>query len=109
METGDEVTPFYDAMVAKLITYGDTREDARLKMRSALQGTALFGPENNRDFLIDVMDRDEFISGAATTAFIADNYGDAFTPAEVSSADLASAGAIQHVWPWKPITANRLR
>ena len=50
VETGDEVTPFYDAMVAKLITYGDTREDARLKMRSALQGTALFGPENNRDF-----------------------------------------------------------
>ena len=97
VETGDEVTPFYDAMVAKLITYGDTREDARLKMRSALQGTALFGPENNRDFLIDVMDRDEFISGAATTAFIADNYGDAFTPVEVSSADLASAGAIQHV------------
>ena len=97
VETGDEVTPFYDAMVAKLITYGDTREDARLKMRSALQGTALFGPENNRDFLIDVMDRDEFISGAATTAFIADNYGDAFTPAAVSSADLASAGAIQHV------------
>ena len=97
VETGDEVTPFYDAMVAKLIAYGDTREDARLKMRSALRGTALFGPENNRDFLIDVMDRDEFISGAATTAFIADNYGDAFTPAEVSSADLASAGAIQHV------------
>ena len=97
VETGDEVTPFYDAMVAKLITYGDTREDARLKMRSALQDTALFGPENNRDFLIDVMDQAEFISGAATTAFIADNYGDAFTPAEVSSADLASAGAIQHV------------
>ena len=97
VETGDEVTPFYDAMVAKLITYGETREDARLKMRSALRGTALFGPENNRDFLIDVMDRDEFISGAATTAFIADNYGDAFTPAEISSADLASAGAIQHV------------
>ena len=97
VETGDEVTPFYDALVAKLITYGDTREDARLKMGRALQGTALFGPENNRDFLIDVMDREEFISGAANTAFIADNYGDAFTPAEVSSTDLASAGAIQHV------------
>ena len=97
VETGDEVTPFYDAMVAKLITYGDTREDARLKMRSALRDTALFGPENNRDFLLDVMDRDEFISGAATTAFIADNYGDAFTPSEVRGADLASAGVIQHV------------
>ena len=97
VETGDEVTPFYDAMVAKLITYGDTREDARLKMRSALQDTALFGPANNRDFLIDVMDQAEFISGAATTAFIADNYGEAFTPPELRSADLASAGVIQHV------------
>ena len=97
VETGDEVTPFYDAMVAKLITYGDTREDARLKMRSALQGTALFGPENNRDFLIDVMDQEEFISGAATTAFIADNYGEAFTPSKVAGTDLAVAGAIQHV------------
>lgn len=97
VETGDEVTPFYDAMVAKLITYGDTREDARLKMRSALQDTALFGPANNRDFLIDVMDQAEFISGATTTAFIADNYGEAFTPPELRSADLASAGVIQHV------------
>lgn len=97
VETGDEVTPFYDAMVAKIITYGETREDARMKMRSALQSTALFGPENNRDFLIDVMDKEDFIKGEATTAFIAENYGDAFTPREVGSADLAVAAATQHV------------
>ena len=37
VETGDEVTPFYDAMIAKVITYGESREDARLKMVSALR------------------------------------------------------------------------
>ena len=97
VETGDEVTPFYDAMVAKLITYGETREDARLKMRSALRDTALFGPLNNRDFLLDVLDRPDFIHGAATTAFIDDNYGDVFLPPGVSSSDLAVAAATQHV------------
>ena len=97
VETGDEVTPFYDAMVAKLITYGETREDARLKMRSALRDTALFGPLNNRDFLLDVLDRSDFIHGAATTAFIDDNFGDAFLPPGVSSSDLAVAAATQHV------------
>ncbi len=97
VETGDEVTPFYDAMVAKLITYGETREDARLKMRSALRDTALFGPLNNRDFLLDVLDRPDFIHGAATTAFIDDNFGDAFLPPGVSSSDLAVAAATQHV------------
>ena len=97
VETGDEVTPFYDAMVAKLITYGETREDARLKMRSALCDTALFGPLNNRDFLLDVLDRPDFIHGAATTAFIDDNFGDAFLPPGVSSSDLAVAAATQHV------------
>jgi geranyl-CoA carboxylase alpha subunit len=97
VETGDEVTPFYDAMVAKIITYGETREDARMKMRSALQKTALFGPENNRDFLIDVMNKDQFIRGDATTAFIGDNYGDAFSPRAIDSSDLAVAAAAQHV------------
>ena len=97
VETGDEVTPFYDAMVAKLITYGETREDARLKMRSALRDTALFGPLNNRDFLLDVLDRPDFIHGAATTAFIDDNFGDVFLPPGVSSSDLAVAAATQHV------------
>ena len=97
VETGDEVTPFYDAMVAKLITYGETREDARLKMRSALRDTALFGPLNNRDFLLDVLDRPDFIHGAATTAFIDDNFGDVFLPPAVSSSDLAVAAATQHV------------
>ena len=97
VETDDEVTPFYDAMIAKVITYGETREDARLKMVSALREMALFGPENNRDFLIDVLGQDQFIAGEATTAFIGDNYGDAYSPRTVSTSDLAVAAATQHI------------
>ena len=106
VETGDEVTPFYDAMVAKIITYGETREDARMKMRSALQNTALFGPENNRDFLIDVMNQDEFVQGQATTAFIGDNYGESFMPRAVTSADMAVAALRNMSLRWRHTTAR---
>lgn len=74
--TGGEVSPFYDSMVAKIITYGATREDARRQMVSALAETALFGPKTNRDFLINALGKQDFVDGQATTAFIAKNYGE---------------------------------
>ena len=74
--TGGEVSPFYDSMVAKIITHGATRDEARRRMISALSETALFGPKNNRDFLIDALGKPDFVDGQATTAFIAENYGD---------------------------------
>ena len=43
IETGDAISPFYDSMVAKVIAWGETRETARLKLRSALQATTLAG------------------------------------------------------------------
>ena len=43
------------------------------------------------------MDKDEFVQGQATTAFIGDNYGESFTPRAVGSADMAVAAAAQHV------------
>ncbi len=96
IETGDEVSPFYDAMVAKIMAVGDTREDARQRLIQALQGSALFGVGNNRDFLIDVLGRQAFIDGAATTAFIGDHYGDAFDAVEPDSKILAAAAVVQH-------------
>jgi geranyl-CoA carboxylase alpha subunit len=94
--SGDEVSPFYDAMVAKIMAVGETREDARQRLLRALEGSALFGVGNNRDFLIDVLKQREFVDGAATTAFIGDHYGDRFELAPPPSEDLAAAAAIQH-------------
>jgi geranyl-CoA carboxylase alpha subunit len=76
IETGGEVSPFYDSMVAKIITHGATREEARRRMVTALSETALFGPKTNRDFLIDALEQPDFVEGKATTAFIAENYGE---------------------------------
>ncbi len=76
VETGGEVSPFYDSMVAKIITHGATRDEARRRMINALSETAFFGPKNNRDFLIDALDKKDFVDGQATTAFIAENYGE---------------------------------
>jgi geranyl-CoA carboxylase alpha subunit len=71
--SGQEISPFYDAMVAKIIAWGPTRETARLRLIRALQHSALFGLSTNRDFLIRVLEHPDFASGRATTAFIAES------------------------------------
>ena len=74
---GQEISPFYDPMIAKLITTGPTREAARKLMIEALTDTALFGPRTNRDFLIACLENDTFAAGDFSTAFIAEQFSDA--------------------------------
>jgi len=88
--SGQEISPFYDPMIAKLITYGDNREAARKLMIEALHETALFGPRTNRDFLIACLENDKFTSGDFSTAFIAEEFGaDGHKEADVEGCDLA--------------------
>jgi len=51
IESGDDITGFYDAMIAKLIVYGEDREQALTRLRHALRETFLVGPRNNLQFL----------------------------------------------------------
>ena len=74
IESGNEVSPFYDPMIAKVIAHGSSREDARRKLISALKETSLFGLKTNKAFLIDTLSHDEFANGGATTAFIGENF-----------------------------------
>ena len=71
---GQEISPFYDPMIAKLITTGPTREAARKLMIEALTRTALFGPRTNRDFLIACLQNRTFAAGDFSTAFIAEQF-----------------------------------
>lgn len=73
---GQEVSPFYDPMIAKIIAWGADRDIARRRLVRALETTCLFGLESNRAFLIDVLQREAFAAGEATTAFIDENYSD---------------------------------
>jgi len=68
--TAQEVSPYYDAMVAKIVAWGSSRESARLRLLRALNDAALFGLSSNRDFLLSVLQHPAFVEGSATTAFI---------------------------------------
>ena len=75
--SGQGISPFYDPMVAKVIGYGSTREVARLRLIAALKETVLFGTPNNARFLIQCLEKQQFIDGLATTAFIAEEFSEA--------------------------------
>ena len=96
ISTGQAISAFYDPMVAKVIGSGPTREAARLRLISALKETVLFGTPNNKDFLIQCLKKQSFIDGAATTAFIAEEFSDAELEIQpVSFADSAVAGTLE--------------
>ena len=97
IETGDIVSPFYDSMVAKIIAWGETREEARLRLCSALRGTALIGVAHNREFLMNLLSDATFINGLATTDFVDQHYRDGFKSAPIATSDVAAAISLQHI------------
>ena len=76
IESGSEISPFYDPMIAKVIAYGATRDEARQRLITALKSSALFGVTTNKGFLVDALAHPVFADGKATTAFIGENFSD---------------------------------
>ena len=70
VETGSEVTPFYDPMIAKLIARGRTRDEALDRLANALEQTIVIGPRSNADFLAALCRAPAFRAGDFDTAFI---------------------------------------
>jgi geranyl-CoA carboxylase alpha subunit len=96
--TRSEVSPFYDPMIAKIIASGPDRETARRKLVRALNNTVLFGVPTNRQFLIDALCADDFISGEPTTAFIGENFGpDELAPRPLTDEVAALAALTQYL------------
>jgi len=58
--SGSVVTPFYDAMIAKVVAHGTTRDEAVRRLRRALADSTLFGVRTNARFLCDLLASDEF-------------------------------------------------
>ena len=73
IRTGDQVSPYYDPMLAKLVVWGESRDQAIAGMRAALQGTRIAGISTNRDFLIRVLDNPQFCSVNFSTGLIEQN------------------------------------
>ena len=91
---GGEVSIFYDPMIAKLITWAPTREQAIDAQIAALDRFEIEGPGHNIDFLSALMQHPRFRAGELTTGFIAEEYPDGFHGAPASPALLRSISAI---------------
>ena len=70
---GYSVPPTYDSMLAKIIAYGDTREEALSIMRRALAEAVIEGIDTNIDFQYDLIHTDAFNEGYFDTSFIEKN------------------------------------
>ncbi|GGC02135.1 acetyl/propionyl-CoA carboxylase subuit alpha [Novosphingobium endophyticum] len=81
---GGEVSMFYDPMIAKLITWGETRDEAADKQIAALDAFEIEGLGHNIDFVNAIMQHPRFRSGELTTGFIAEEYPEGFTGAPAS-------------------------
>ncbi len=86
---GGEVSMFYDPMVAKLITWGEDREQAIEKMRVALDRFIVRGVSTNIGFLAALVAHDKFASGNFSTNTIAEEYPQGFHSADLPHEDPA--------------------
>jgi len=96
---GGEISMFYDPMIAKLISWAPTRDEAIDEAVQALDAFQLSGISDNIDFLSALLQHQRFRSGELTTGFIAEEYPEGFMGAPADEEllnDLAAlAGIVQ--------------
>ncbi|KPH02165.1 3-methylcrotonyl-CoA carboxylase [Pseudomonas sp. RIT-PI-q] len=73
---GQNVSPFYDPMLGKIIAHGATREEARRKLLRAVQDSVLLGVQSNQRLLASLLEHPQFISGEFSTGFIPTCFAD---------------------------------
>ena len=80
VEEGGAISMFYDPMIAKLISFADTREEAITRLEAALDDYEIKGIQSNRQFLSAVLENEHYRKGDITTGFIASEFADGFQP-----------------------------
>ena len=106
LQSGSEIPPFYDSMVAKIISHGATRDEARRRLICGLERTVAFGVTTNQAFLAACLRHPAFASGEATTAFIGKYRNDLLAPRKHAASEAALAALLLHVTdanapPWR--------
>ncbi|KFG89000.1 3-methylcrotonyl-CoA carboxylase subunit alpha [Sphingobium herbicidovorans NBRC 16415] len=110
---GAVISPYYDPMIAKLIAYGSTREEARIALAQALDRSVVWPLRTNAGFLVKALAHPDFAGGTVDTGLIA-REGEALMPAtlpsdavlKAASARLGGAGAL---WGFRLNGARRQR
>ena len=98
VDDGDEVTPHYDPLIAKLIARGASRDAALSKLESALAQTAVGGIATNKEFLIGLLGSDEVRRGEIHTRLIDGALNDILAHGVKQPGDVLRAAATAAIW-----------
>jgi len=94
VERGDTVSPYYDPLLAKLIVWGESREEAIERAQRALEETIIVGVATTVGFHLETLEDERFLQGSYTTDFVATLKRQGLAPRE--RALLAAAAALKH-------------
>ncbi|WP_439395296.1 acetyl-CoA carboxylase biotin carboxylase subunit [Bradyrhizobium sp. PMVTL-01] len=97
LRSGSEIPPFYDSMIAKVISHGATREEARGRLIVGLEQLTAFGVTTNQAFLMSCLRHPGFARGEATTGFIGAHRDDLLAARADAAFDRALAGLLLYV------------
>ncbi len=99
VDEGDEIGIYYDPLMAKLITYGDSRNEAIARMRTALDQFRIDGVTTNRLALAALFEHERFLTGSLSTGFIDENFPNGFgelMPSNEVRRRMVALGAVLH-------------
>jgi acetyl-CoA carboxylase biotin carboxylase subunit len=99
VETGSEVGIHYDPMLAKVIGFGASREEARRRLTGALERLSIAGVRNNREQLLAVLAHPDFIAGKVDTHFLDTRFPQGF-PRTTSDSALHDAAVAAVLLSW---------
>lgn len=106
LESGGEIPPFYDSMIAKIISHGATRDEARRRLTAGLAQMTALGITTNQSFLARCLDHPAFAAGQATTAFIDEHSADLIGE-KTGGLHAAVAALLVHVSAIGPVHAQQ--
>ena len=107
---GFEITPFYDPMIAKLIVWGETRGQAILRMRRALEEYRIVGVRTNIPFHQTLMDSHRFMGGQFDTRFVEERFSmDDAIESRATNAEIAAILATLVAHHQSELSAQRVR
>ena len=101
-----QVSSFFDPMIAKLITHGKTREEARFHMIEALQNYGIHGIKNNISYLYAILQNENFINNTISTRFCAEQTETLLTAIEIDRKSIPELLPLAVAIVNKPINAN---
>jgi geranyl-CoA carboxylase alpha subunit len=97
LRPGVGIPPFYDSMIAKLVSHGTTRDEARAKLICGLESTIAFGVPTNQAFLISCLRHPAFARGEATTGFIGAHRDQLLATGGDTASDVTLAALLLHI------------